>query len=100
MAKNGFVYIVTNKSRSILCTGVAGDLVKRIHELKSGSEPGVAASIRAAELVYFETAGNMRSAVAREKHIRADSRRNKLDLVDAMNPEWRDLSDDISRLLK
>ncbi len=96
MPKNGFVYILTNKTHSVLYTGVTSDLVRRMREHKSGAVPGFTAKYKTTELVYYESAGSIRSAIEREKQIKAGSRRKKLDLIDAMNPEWRDLADDFS----
>ena len=97
MPKNGFVYILTNLTNSILCTGVAVDLAGRIRELRRGTGADIMSQHKATKLVYFETARSIRSANERERQIRKDSRRKKLDLIDAMNPEWRDLADDITR---
>ncbi len=96
MSKNGYVYILTNKSNSVLYTGVTSDLIRRIDEHKSGTKPGFTAKYNATKLVYYEIAGSIRSAIEREKQIKAGSRRKKIDLIDSVNPEWLDLSQDIS----
>jgi len=46
-------------------------------------------------LVWYEVGGDMHHAISREKQIKAGSRTAKLQLIEAMNPEWRDLWDDI-----
>jgi len=47
------------------------------------------------ELVYFEVFDDIRDAIAREKQIKKGSRQKKIDLINAMNPEWRDLSEEL-----
>ena len=94
MGKQGFVYILTNKTNTVLHTGVTSDLAKRMYQHKNSLLPGLASKYHADRLVYYEISGDIRSAIAREKHIKAGSRRKKIALINSMNPEWRDLSED------
>jgi putative endonuclease len=94
MAKQGFVYILTNKTHTVLYTGVTSGLAKRMYEHKNSLIPGFASKYRADKLVYYEVSEDIRSAVAREKQIKAGSRQKKIALIDAMNSEWRDLGED------
>ena len=71
MRKNGFVYILTNKTHSVLYTGVTNDLARRIHEHKSGTVPGFTTKYKTNQLVYYEVAESVRSAIEREKQIKA-----------------------------
>lgn len=90
------VYILTNSTHRVLYTGVTADLSRRIHEHRLGRYPGsFAARYKAFKLVYFEQTSDIRSAIAREKQLKAGSRSRKLRLIDAMNPEWKDLSEGI-----
>ena len=87
------VYIMSNNRRNVLYTGVTSDLLKRVAEHKARSDPrSFAARYNATNLVFFETTPNIAAAVAREKQIKAGSRRNKLELIAAQNPGFRDLA--------
>lgn len=94
MAKQGFVYILTNKSHTVLYTGVTSDLAKRMYQHKNSLMRSFAAKYLANKLVYYEVADDIRSAIAREKQIKAGSRQKKISLINNMNPVCRDLSED------
>ncbi len=86
---------MTNRRNGTLYTGVTSDLVKRVWEHKRGYGSGFSAKYNTTMLVYFEQCGNMLSAIAREKQIKAGSRRKKLLLIEQANPDWRDLYPEI-----
>jgi putative endonuclease len=86
------VYIMTNRYNTVLYTGVTSDLRRRVWEHKSGLGSKFAARYRTTKLVYYEVTGSIQSAIFREKQIKAGSRQRKLDLIQGLNPEWRDLS--------
>jgi putative endonuclease len=86
-----YVYIMTNRSYT-LYTGVTNDLERRVHEHKMKLVGGFTARYNITKLVYFETTGDIESAIAREKQIKGWLRRKKVDLIESVNPEWRDLS--------
>jgi len=97
MLKKGYVYILTSNSHSVLYTGVTSNLQKRIQEHKSGKhETSFSHRYNVTKLVYFEEFSSIVDAIAREKQIKAGSRQKKLDLINGLNPEWRDLSEDFS----
>ena len=87
------VYIVSSLSRT-LYTGVTNDLERRVFEHKQGSPGSFTARYRADRLVYFEEFGEVDEAIAREKDIKKMTRRRKISLVESMNPEWKDLSEE------
>jgi putative endonuclease len=91
MARRHYVYILTNKTRRVLYTGVTNDLVRRVYQHKSGVAEGFTKRYRVHDLVYYEIFDTAYEAISREKQIKAGSRRKKLDLIDAFNPDWRDL---------
>lgn len=93
--KQPAVYIMANKKNGTLYTGVTSDLVRRVFAHKAGTTPGFASRYGCTRLVYFEVHDTMADAIAREKQIKAGARRQKLTLIEAMNPEWRDLADTI-----
>jgi putative endonuclease len=89
------VYIAANERRTALYTGITGDLKKRMWQHKQKLIDGFTARYNANRLVYYETACDPRSAIAREKQIKSGSRKRKIALVESMNPFWRDLYDDL-----
>ena len=88
----GYVYILTNQSRT-LYVGVTSDLLKRMYEHKNGLTPGFATRYRINRLVFFEEISEMTGAIEREKQLKGKSRAWKTALIEAMNPDWKDLSD-------
>ncbi len=93
--KRMFVYIMTNKLNTVLYTGVTSDLKKRTFEHKNGIKGTFAARYNITKLVYYEILDDPLMAIAREKQIKAGSRQKKIDLINKMNPEWKDLYDEI-----
>jgi putative endonuclease len=89
------VYILSNKAGSVLYTDVTRDLARRLVEHRSGVVPGFASKYGATRLVYYEVGGEIYGAIEREKQIKAGSRRRKLELIRGLNPEWRDLADEL-----
>ena len=89
------VYILTNKNRTVLYTGVTNDLRRRVSEHKSKLIPGFTKMYNVDILVYFEWFEDAPNAIAREKQIKAGSRSKKIALIDAFNNGWRDLFDSL-----
>lgn len=86
-----YVYIMTNKHNTVLYTGVTNDLWRRVSEHKQKLFSGFTGRYNVDKLVYFELFEDISAAIAREKQIKAGSRRKKMDLVQRMNPEWSEL---------
>ena len=82
---------MTNKNKTVLYTGVTNDLDRRVAEHKSLSIQGFTKRYKAVYLVYFEPIEDINSAINREKQIKGGSRQNKIDLINSINPEWKDL---------
>jgi putative endonuclease len=92
----GVVYILTNKSNSVLYTGVTSDIKGRIEQHKLGiHHDSFSARYNLTKLVYYETFDTIGEAMMKEKKIKGGSRKKKLDLISSMNPEWRDLTGDL-----
>jgi putative endonuclease len=89
------VYIMTNRYNTTLYTGVTNNLKRRVYEHKSGRGGAFTSRYNLTKLVYYEVTNDVNAAIAREKQIKAGSRQKKIDLVNSMNPEWRDLYDDV-----
>ena len=96
MEKQYYVYIMTNWDNTALYTGITNDLRRRVYEHREGMIDGFTKKYRAKKLVYYEMGESPLSAIEREKQIKAGSRRKKLALIESINPEWKDLWDDIS----
>jgi putative endonuclease len=87
-----YVYILTNKTHSVLYTGVTGDLVRRIYEHKHNADPGsFTAKYKVHKLVYFEETSDVNVAIEREKQIKRWKRENKIALIMKSNPQFLDL---------
>lgn len=93
MAKEYFVYIMASKSRT-LYTGVTNDLIRRVDEHKRKAVPSFTSKYNVTKLVYFEAGDNINVAIAREKQIKGWLRAKKITLIESVNPEWKDLSED------
>jgi putative endonuclease len=85
------VYILTNQRHTVLYTGVTGDLKSRVHQHREKLLPGFTNRYNVSKLVYYEVASDASGAIAREKQIKAGSRQKKIELINRLNPEWRDL---------
>ena len=81
MRKTYFVYIMTNKTKTVLYTGVTNDLDRRLMEHRSGKIKGFTSKYKVTDLVYFETTDDINSAIDREKQIKAGSREDKVNLI-------------------
>lgn len=99
MKRGGYVYIMTNKNRTTLYCGVTSDLPKRVLEHKNRVHPkSFTARYNLELLVYYEGFHRIEEAIAREKQIKAGSRKKKEQLINSLNPEWKDLFHDITEL--
>jgi len=96
MEKGGYVYLMTNKGNTVLYTGVTNDLGKRIFEHKQKLVEGFTKKYNINKLVYYEVFDEIMEAIAREKQIKGWLRKKKIDLVESMNPTWRDLYEDVA----
>ena len=91
MSKQYYVYIMTNKRKTVLYTGVTNDLRRRVYEHREKLVDGFTKKYKVTKLVYYEIFQDPENAIIREKQIKMGSRQNKIDLVNQMNKGWRDL---------
>lgn len=91
-----WVYILASKPGGTLYIGVTRDLVRRVFEHRTGAVESFTQRYNVKRLVYFEQYSTALQAIQREKNIKHWSREWKIDLILSMNPEWRDLYDEIS----
>ena len=85
---------MASRRNGTIYTGVTSDLVQRVWQHKTGSS-GFTARYGCKLLVWYELHSTMEYAIAREKQVKAGSRKKKLALIEAQNPQWRDLFADI-----
>ena len=88
-----YVYILTNRSKT-LYTGVTNNLERRVYEHKQKLVEGFTKKYNLTKLVYYEATNDVRSAISREKQIQGWIRSKKIDLIELLNPDWRDLSEE------
>ncbi|WP_295125691.1 GIY-YIG nuclease family protein [uncultured Chitinophaga sp.] len=94
--KGGYVYIISNKARTVLYTGVTADLYARIIDHRDKKYHGsFTARYGAGVLLYYNFFSSIEEAIAEEKRIKGGSRQAKINLINEMNPEWRDLFPDV-----
>lgn len=92
MERHYYMYMMASLSRR-LYVGVTNNLRRRTREHKEARIPGFTATYRIHRLVYFESFQYVRSAIAREKQVKAWRRSRKVSLIEARNPTWADLSE-------
>ncbi|WP_310558570.1 GIY-YIG nuclease family protein [Flavobacterium sp.] len=91
---NFYVYIITNKNKTVLYTGVTNNLKRRLIEHKEKKNPtSFSARYNSEFLLYYEHFGWIQLAIAREKEIKNLNREKKLDLIKEFNPELNFLND-------
>jgi putative endonuclease len=89
------VYILTNKRSTVLYTGVTGDLKARVYQHREKLLPGFTSRYNVSKMVYYEAGHDATGAIAREKQIKGGSHQKKIDLINSLNPEWRDLYEEL-----
>ena len=90
-----YVYIVANRPNGVLYTRVTRDLVRRVWQHRTGIGGEFTARYHCYLLVMYEAFRDPYNAITREKQIKAGSRQKKLKLIERVNPEWRDLYEDL-----
>jgi putative endonuclease len=90
-----YVYILASNRNGTLYVGVTNDLVKRVYEHKKDVVDGFTKKYHVHTLVYYEDCGDSLGAITREKQIKKWKRKWKLELIEKMNPEWKDFYDEI-----
>ena len=88
-----FIYIMTNANNTVLYTGVTNNLERRTFEHKEKKGSAFTSKYKINKLVYYEFFATATDAIAREKQIKAGSRKKKELLIKELNPTWKDLSD-------
>lgn len=95
MSKGGWTYIMTNRPFGVLYIGVTADLAARVSQHREGKGSDFCKRYKLTRLVLAEAHATIEEAIAREKMLKAWKRAWKVELIEAANPQWRDLWDDI-----
>jgi putative endonuclease len=88
-----YVYIMSSQTR-VLYIGVTNFLERRVQQHKDGVGSAFTSRYRVHRLVHYEETSDVYAALERERHLKGWTRARKVALVESMNPDWRDLSDD------
>ena len=89
--KQPCVYLLANRPNGTLYVGVTSDLIKRVWQHKNDVFDGFSHKYHVHTLVWFEQHATMEAAIAREKQLKAGSRKRKIALIESLNPTWSDL---------
>ncbi len=92
-----WVYILASRPRGTLYVGMSNDLIRRIYQHREGLIEGFSKEYGVKMLVYYEQHATAMAAIQRERNIKHWSRQWQIDLICSMNPDWRDLWEDITR---
>tara|TARA_Y100000031_G_C8046391_1_gene304105 strand:+ start:336 stop:698 length:363 start_codon:yes stop_codon:yes gene_type:complete len=92
--KNYFIYIITNYKKTTLYSGITNNLIRRMDEHKKGLLNGFSKKYNLKNLVYYEETNNVNDAIKREKQLKKWNRKWKEELINKVNPVWKDLSAD------
>jgi putative endonuclease len=93
MGKSYYVYIMASISK-VIYVGVTNDLIRRVYQHKNGIIPGYTSKYNVTRLVYYEEGADIEQAILREKQLKGWVRRKKIALIEGLNPEWKDLSEE------
>lgn len=92
-ANSYYVYLLTNWNNKVLYVGVTNDLNRRLYEHKNKIIQGFTQKYNLNKLVYFEETNDINAAITREKEIIKRRREKEDNLVNQLNPDWIDLSE-------
>ena len=92
MEKGGYVYILTNRNNTVLYVGVTSNLEERIWQHRTGYFKNTFTSrYNVIKLVYYEHFLTIEDAIYREKQLKGGTRKKKTELINKINPEWKEL---------
>lgn len=84
---------MANKNNTVIYAGVTSNLLRRVFQHKTKFYKGFTSRYNCDKLVYYEEFNNIIHAIQREKQLKAGNRKRKEDLINSMNPEWKDLAE-------
>ena len=86
-----YVYILTNEKNTVMYIGITNDVRRRVYEHKTGVFEGFTKKYQVHKLVYVECYHDVKDAIAREKQLKGWTRKRKNELVEKVNPEWKEI---------
>jgi len=95
MDRQYYIYMMTNKGNNVIYAGVTSNLKGRVYQHKQKLIGGFTKKYNVTKLVYYEVFEDIENAILREKRIKGGSRKKKIELVNVMNNEWRDLYEEL-----
>ena len=95
MEEKGYIYFMTNRTNNVLYIGVTSSLMRRIVEHAERRGSVFTSKYNCSKLVYFEVFPTIEQAISREMQLKHFKREWKNQLVETVNPEWRDLSESV-----
>ena len=95
MSKSYWVYILTSSNSTTLYIGITNDIERRMGEHKSGKVKGFSKRYKLNRLIYVEEYEDISEALSREKQLKSWKREWKEDLINSINPKWKDLSKEL-----
>ncbi len=98
MAKGGYLYMVSNKTRSVIYTGVTSSLRDRAWQHRNGEGSTFTKRYKCKYLIYYEFYETIEAAIEREKQIKKWKREYKENVISRMNPSWDDLYDQVGEM--
>jgi len=96
--KHGWIYILSNKHRTVFYTGVTSDLLERVNNHRKGEGSHFTKKYNVFELLYFDEFPTIYEAIVAEKRVKKWRRSWKIELIQSINPEMKDLWDEVSSL--
>lgn len=95
MDKKYYIYMMTNSGNTVIYTGVTGNLIQRVYQHREKMCDGFTRRYNIVKLVYYEAFKDVKDAITREKQLKGGSRKRKVELITAFNPDWQDLYETI-----
>jgi putative endonuclease len=96
MGRQFFVYIMANKRNGTIYIGVTNDLARRVYEHREGLVEGFTSRYGLKMIVYYEVFDSVSLAIQRETSLKRWPRRWKLALIEKINPQWKDLAEEVA----
>ena len=93
--KSYYIYIMASRRNGTLYIGITNDIVRRVYEHKNNFISGFTSKYSIHNLVYYEQFDNIESAIQREKQLKKWNRKWKIELIERVNPNWKDLYEDL-----
>ncbi|HPP11025.1 MAG TPA: GIY-YIG nuclease family protein [Defluviitoga tunisiensis] len=93
--KSYYIYIMASRRNGTLYIGITNDIVRRVYEHKNNFIDGFTSKYGIHNLVYYEQFDNIESAIQREKQLKKWNRKWKIELIERVNPNWKDLYEDL-----